>query len=307
MENSFDIIKKEIGNYSKVVVIGHIQPDGDCVGSSLAVAHIIKDNFGIDAIVVNQELKRFNFLGTWTLPCNTDYSDAFVIQVDNATSARSADPDFINAPCILKIDHHVVVDSYGKYNVEKQKPSCCEIIAEDAINAGLIIGQEAARCLYTGMVTDTGRFAYPGVSADTLRVAATLLDTGFDLGELMANINRREMKNVKFIGYAYSQLQCTEKGVLWMYIPQSAIDSFGLSNDMVSEALSTMQSIKDHPVYVLFSDLYDKIRVEFRSDRIKLNQVAAMFGGGGHNFAAGARLDSTDQIPNVLAELDKLL
>ena len=123
----------------------------------------------------------------------------------------------------------------------------------------------------------------------------------------MANINRREMKNVKFIGYAYSQLQATEKGVLWMYIPQSAIDSFGLSYDMVSEALSTMQSIKDHPVYVLFSDLYDKIRVEFRSDRIKLNQVAAMFGGGGHHFAAGARLDSADMIPNVLAELDKLL
>ncbi|MBO5769805.1 MAG: bifunctional oligoribonuclease/PAP phosphatase NrnA [Spirochaetales bacterium] len=307
MENSFDIIKKELPNYKKVVVIGHIQPDGDCVGSSLGMAYILRDNFGIEPIVVNQELKRFEFLGNWTLPNNVDYSDAFVIQVDNATRHRSADPDFINAPCILKIDHHLVVDSYGHYNVEKKKPSCCEIIAEDAINAGLTIGKEAARCLYAGMVTDTGRFAYPGVNSDTLRTAATMLDAEFDFGELMSQINKREMKNVKFIAYAYNQLQVTEKGVVWMYIPQSAIDSFGLSYDMVSEALITMQNISGHPVYVLFSDLYDKIRVEFRSDRVKLNHVAEHFGGGGHSFAAGARLNSADEISAVLEELDKLL
>lgn len=307
MENSFDIIKKELPNYKKVVVIGHVQPDGDCIGSSLGMAHIIRDNFGIEPIVVNQELKKFEFLGEWTLPYNTDYSDAFVIQVDNATSVRSADPDFIKAPCILKIDHHVVLESYGHYNVEKKKSSCCEIIAEDAIEAGLTISTDAARCLYTGMVTDSGRFSFPGVDATTLRTAANVLEKGFDLGDLMSRLNRREMKNVKFISYAYSQLQMTEKGVLWMYIPQSAIDMFGLSYDMVGEALSTMSNIKDHPVYVLFSDLYDKIRVEFRSDRVKLNQVAEMFGGGGHNFAAGTKLSSTDEIPAVLAELDKLI
>ena len=59
MENSFDIIKQEIKNYSKVVVIGHIQPDGDCVGSSLGMAHLIKDNFGIDAIVVAKKKALF--------------------------------------------------------------------------------------------------------------------------------------------------------------------------------------------------------------------------------------------------------
>lgn len=307
MQNSFDVIRKELPNYSKVVIIGHIQPDGDCVGSSLGMKHLLKDNFGVDAIVVNQELARFSFLGEWTLPGIVDYSDAFVIQVDNATRARSADPDFINAPCILKIDHHLVIDSYGHYNVEKKKPSCCEIIAEDAINAGLEIGKEAARCLYTGMVTDTGRFSFPGVTADSLRTASRMLDTGFDFPQLMADISKREMRNVKFTAYAYNQIQITEKGVVWMYIPQSAIDSFGITYDMVNDALSVMHAIAGHPVYVLFSDLYDKIRVEFRSDRVKLNQVAEYFGGGGHNFAAGARLSSADRIPEVLAELDKLL
>lgn len=307
MENSFDIIKEELKRHKKVVVIGHIQPDGDCIGSSLGMAHLIKDNFGVDAIVVNQECERFRFLGSWDLPGNIDYSDAFVIQVDNATRERSADASFMASPCILKIDHHLVVDSYGHYNVEIKRPSCAEIIANDAIAAGLVIKEDAARCLYAGMVTDTGRFLYPGVDPKTFITASKLLETGFDFGSLMSSLNKREMRNVRFITYAYSQLQMTQKGVLWMYIPQSVIDRFGLSYDMVSEALGTMQNIAGHPIYVLFSDLYEQIRVEFRSDRIPINHIARMFGGGGHSFASGARIKTKEEIPLVLNELDKLL
>ena len=132
--NAFEIIEREIARHSSTVIIGHIQPDGDCMGSSFGLFHLIRDNYGIDhlirdnygiePIIVNQPIRRFDFLGEWNAPGSVDYADAFVIQVDNSTRERSADPSFISAPAILKIDHHLVVDSYGSWNIERQTSSC---------------------------------------------------------------------------------------------------------------------------------------------------------------------------------------
>lgn len=307
MMNAFDIIEREIKKYPKTVIIGHIQPDGDCIGSSLGMKYLLRDNYGIEAIVVNQDIKRFDFLGTWTKPGTVDFSNTFVIQVDNSVRNRSADTSFMDAPSILKIDHHIVMDSYGHENVEELLSSCCEIIASHAIKKGLKFSKDAAMALYTGMVTDTGHFIYAGVDANTLKVASILLETGFDMTDAMSRIKQRGMNNVDFIAYAYSMLSVSEKGVLNIYIPQSIIDKYSLTPDMVSEALSCMRDIKDHPIYVLFADLDGKIRVEFRSNRIKINQVAEKFGGGGHAFACGARISSTSEIPAVIAELEKYM
>ena len=303
--NAFDIIERESPKYSKTVIIGHIQPDGDCTGSSLGLKYLLKDNYGIEAIVINQPLKSMGFLGSWAAPGNIDYSDAFVIQVDNSTRERSADTAFMDAPAILKIDHHIVVDSYGHWNVEQQLSSCSQIIAGQAFEKGLTIGPEAAQALYMGMVTDTGRFAYSGVDATTLSIASRLLETGFDMPSLISRIDMRSMSSVSFIGWCYSQLQISDGGIPWLYVTQETIDRYGLSPDMVSEALSVMRNIEGHPIYVLFADLEDKVRVEFRSDGIEIVDVAVKFGGGGHKFACGARLDSNSQIPDVIRELEK--
>ena len=305
--NAFDIIESEIGKHAKTVIIGHIQPDGDCMGSSFGLFHLIKDNWGITPVVVNQDIRRFHFLGSWTLPGNTDYSDAFVIQVDNSTRLRSADPSFMNAPSILKIDHHIVTDSYGNWNIEKQLSSCCQIIAEEAFSKGLKVSAEAAQALYMGMVTDTGRFAYDGVDASTLEVASLLLKTGFDMPSLIERIEVRSIESVRFMAQCYNDLRISEGGVPWIYVKQETIDRYHLSPDMVSQALSVMRNIEGHPVYVLFADLEGKVRVELRSERIPVVSVAMKFGGGGHNYACGARLAGAHMIPDVIRELESVL
>lgn len=305
--NAFDIIEKESRKHARTVIVGHIQPDGDCTGSSLGLKYLLKDNYGIDAAVVNQRLDSMSFLGTWDSPGSVDYSDAFVIQVDNSTRERSADTAFITAPAVLKIDHHIVVDSYGDWNIEEQLSSCCQIIAEHAIEKNLIIGMDAARALYTGMVTDTGSFSYTGVDSRTLAVASRLLESGFDLPLLMSQIKRRSLESVEFTKYCYDNLQISEGGIPWLYVRQDVIDRFNLTPDKVSGALSCLRDIEGHPIYVLFADLADKIRVEFRSDRISIVDVAVKFGGGGHKCACGARLQSADTIPDVIRELEKYM
>lgn len=305
--NAFDIIERESAKYAKTVIIGHIQPDGDCTGSSLGLKYLLNDNYGIKAIVINQPLNSMGFLGSWAAPGSVDYSDAFVIQVDNSTRERSADTAFINAPAILKIDHHIVVDSYGHWNIEEHLSSCCQIIAEHAIAKGLKIGKDAARALYTGMVTDTGTFSYSGVDSQTLKVASILLESGFDLPLLMSQVKRRSWTSVEFTKYCYDKLQISEGGIPWLYVTQDVIDHFCLTPDMVSQALSVMRDIDGHPIYVLFADLNGKVRVEFRSDRIRIVDVAVKFGGGGHECACGARLASPDTIPDVVRELEKYM
>ena len=305
--NAFDIIEKESRKHARTVIVGHIQPDGDCTGSSLGLKYLLKDNYGIDAAVVNQRLDSMSFLGTWDSPGSVDYSDAFVIQVDNSTRERSADTAFITAPAVLKIDHHIVVDSYGDWNIEEQLSSCCQIIAEHAIEKNLVISRDAAMALYTGMVTDTGSFSYTGVDSRTLAVASRLLESGFDLPLLMSQIKRRSLESVEFTKYCYDNLQISEGGIPWLYVRQDVIDRFNLTPDKVSGALSCLRDIEGHPIYVLFADLADKIRVEFRSDRISIVDVAVKFGGGGHKCACGARLSSADTIPDVIRELEKYM
>lgn len=309
MTNLFSIIEEQLELHKdrKVAVIGHVQPDGDCMGSTFGMKYLLKDNYGVDAMVINQPIKRFEFLGEWTLPGETDFSNTFVIQVDNAVKVRSADQEFVNAPFILKVDHHIVIESYGDANIEEQLSSCCEIIAKHAIERGLRFSEESARALYVGMVTDTGHFCYPSVNAETLSIASKLLESGFDMPGTMSRIAERGVNNVMFIKKAYSLLNISEKGIPNIYITQDVIDEYQLTPDMVSEALSCMRDIKGHPIFVLFADLNGKIRVEFRSNRIKIVQVAEKFGGGGHAFACGARLDSADKIPEVIAELEKYM
>ena len=302
--NAFDIIEKEVKSHAKTVIIGHIQPDGDCMGSSFGLAHIIEDNYGIKPIIVNQAIRRFDFLGKWTLPGEADYSDAFAIQVDNSTRERSADPSFMSAPAVLKIDHHIVVDSYGTWNIEEQLSSCCQIIAQHAIGKALKISPAAAEALYMGMVTDTGRFAYSGVDAATLSVASRLLSTGFDMPLLMQRIDRRSLDELSFMGWCYQNLAISEGGVPWLYVPQEIIERHHLSPDMVSQALSVMRNIEGHPVYVLFADLEGKVRVEFRSEGIDIVAVAVAFGGGGHKCACGARIAEAGMIPAVVKALE---
>lgn len=305
--NAFEIIEREIARHSSTVIIGHIQPDGDCMGSSFGLFHLIRDNYGIEPVIVNQPIRRFDFLGNWNAPGSVDYTDAFVIQVDNSTRERSADPSFIAAPAILKIDHHLVVDSYGSWNIERQTSSCCQIIAEEAIEAGLVISPMAAQALYMGMVTDTGRFAYSGVDERTLEVASLLLATGFDMPALISRIEMRNLDTVRFLAQCYNDLQTSPQGVLWLYVTQETIDRFHLSPDMVSQALSVMRDIEGHPIFVLFADLDGKVRVEFRSDRIRIVDAAIKFGGGGHPCACGARLDSPDMIAQVVEELGRYM
>ena len=177
-------ILDKIKEYSKIILFRHFRPDGDAIGSTKGLAAILKATFPEKEIILqNSDFSEYlAFLGEEDAPVADDYyTDALGIVLDTATTARISNKKFSLCREIIKIDHHIPVESYGVLEwVEELRSSTCEMIAAfyDFFKDELILTQEAAYYIYCGMVTDSGRFRFRDVSGETLRLAGILLNTG---------------------------------------------------------------------------------------------------------------------------------
>ena len=168
--------------------------------------------------------------------------------------------------------------------------------------------QEAAALLYTGIVTDSGRFRYPEVNGDTLRYAAALLDAGVDTQRLFAQLYLRDAASFRFQAYVYGHLQLTENGVAYLHIDAQTQQRFGLSFEDASAAIGYLDSIRGCLCWLAFIDAPDDtIRVRLRSRFVAINTLAERHHGGGHAFASGATVYSKDEIQSLIAEADALV
>ena len=178
-------IIEEIEKYDSIIIVRHLRPDGDCIGASFGLRDILIASYPNKKIysVGDGVPEYLSFLGNEDIVNDEEYEKSLVIVVDTATSKRIANEKYQNAKNIIKIDHHIAVEDYGNINyVREDYPACCQIIADLVFtsNDKLIMTQRAAKCLYTGLVTDTGRFRFRSVDSNTMRTAAGLLDKHID-------------------------------------------------------------------------------------------------------------------------------
>ena len=173
----------------------------------------------------------------------------------------------------------------------------------------LKIDKEAATYLYTGMVTDSGRFRFREVSGDTLRLAGILLDQGVDTDHLFANLYMKDFEEFKFEGYVLNNIKITPNGVAYIHIDKNVIEEFGLSTEQASACVSYMDNIKNSLIWIAFIDTGkgDEIRVRLRSRFVTVNQIGEMYEGGGHACASGATVHSIEQLNELLDVADKTL
>ena len=167
--------------------------------------------------------------------------------------------------------------------------------------------KEAARYLYTGMVTDSGRFKYRGVDGDTLRHAAILLDQGIDIDTIYANLYMEDFSTLQFKAYVYEKIQLTENGVAYIYVDKEMQEKFGLSREDASASVGFMDKIRNSLCWIAFIDSGDEsgaIRVRLRSRFMTINQVAEQFHGGGHACASGATVYSQEEMQELISKAD---
>lgn len=308
-------ILEKIRSYNRIVISRHIRPDGDAVGSTFGLREILRDSYPQKQIfVINDDRSAYlDFLGEEDeqLP-DEAYADALLIVLDTATINRISNSKHRFARETIKIDHHIDTEPYGDlYLVEDERASTCEMIA--AFRAmypeELKLSQRAATFLYTGMVTDTGRFRYREVNGDTLRLAAQMLDAGVDPEPLYAHLYLEDFDYFKFKAHIYRKMKVTANGVAYILIDDAMQEHFGLTQEQAGNAVSFLDAIRGSLIWIAFIEDKKKgeIRVRLRSRFLPVHDIAEHWRGGGHSNAAGATVFNSEEIRALLRETDRKL
>ena len=307
-------ILEKIESYDTIIISRHIRPDGDAVGSTRGLAGILRATYPEKRIfVINEDFSDYlAFLGEEDSVTDDVFEGALQIVIDTGTRERMSNSRYALAKELIKIDHHIEADPYGDINwVEDFRSSACEMIADFYVTFKdrLKITSEAAKFIYLGMVTDSGRFRFEGVTGETLRLAAAILDCGVDYETLFAHLYVEEFESLKLKSYVYDNVKITKNGVAYIYMDEAAQEKFHLTLEEASNVVTELSNIRGSLIWVAF--IYNKqknnIRVRLRSRFLGINDIAKEYHGGGHNMAAGATVFSEEEMYALIEDADKLL
>ena len=233
--------------------------------------------------------------------------------LDTASQARISNKKYTLCRELIKIDHHIPLEPYGDLQwVEEERSSCCEMVVDfyQTFRDQLVLNSEGATHLYTGMVTDSGRFKYDGVTGETLRCAAALLDVGVDTQTLYARLYLEAFEYLKFKAAIYERMQITPNGVAYIFVDKAMQAEFSLNLEQSSAVIGNLDAIRGCISWIAFIETGDEqnaIRVRLRSRFVHINGVAEKYHGGGHACASGATVYSLDEMDALLRDTDALV
>lgn len=303
-----DEVLEKIKEFETIIIHRHKRPDGDCIGSQFGLKYFIEDNFPNKKVyAVGDKIPSYlSFVGENDEVADELYQEALVIVVDTSVKSRICDERWANGKYIIKIDHHDDSEAFGDFEyVDAKTPACAEIITLMLNSFGLNINKKAATALYTGITTDTGRFQFRGVSANTFDAAKVLIKTGIDIEYIYTSIGLKELNSFRLQAYLYQHMKITENGVAYIFFTKRLQKRFKISPEDASALISSMSSIKNVLCWITFTEYDTEIRVRLRSRYVAINEVAKRYHGGGHLQAAGATIYHKKDIKNVVMEIDQ--
>jgi len=305
-------IHETIKAFNTIIIAPHQRPDGDCMGTAFGMKDIIESTYPDKTVYVSgEETDYIKFLGRVDDVPDDAFHDALVIAVDTASEDRIAEKRYHTGKKLIKIDHHLNVSSYGDIEyVDTSRPAAALIVLDwfALFQEELTMTRVGAQALFTGTLTDTGRFKYPGVDGDTFRRVAMLFDLGLDTQAVYKHLDTKSEPLVRFKGYVLLNYEKTAHGVAYIKITESLVESHGVKVEEASSLVNELGVFEDCPVWVLLAEYEEKIvRARIRSKGPAINEVATQFDGGGHKMACGANLGTWERADALLETLDDLV
>lgn len=307
-------ILNKIEEYDTIMLFRHIRMDGDCVGATKGLKRILQLTYPEKRIVLTdgQRSDYLAFLGPDdpAVP-DEECRNALAIVIDVSEQTRISNPQYALCRELVKIDHHIEADPFGTLSwIEDWRSSACEMIAAfyEAFQDRLHIDSQAAAFIYTGMVTDSGRFRFEGVNGNTLRLAALMLDQGIDMETLYANLYLIDPKILNFKAYVYQHVRYTENGVAYLYVDREMKQEYSLNTETAGDTISYLEGIRGCLCWLAFIEgdtEADGIRVRLRSRFMTVNELASRHHGGGHACASGATVYSLEEMHALINEADQ--
>ena len=308
----FEQVLQEIQRFDRIIIHRHSRPDGDALGSQIGLKHILKENFPEKEIyVVGDSAGHYSFMDDSVMDTVADqlYENALAIVLDTSARHLISDDRYHSAARTVRIDHHLFVETICDVEViGTSYESCCGLITEFARESGLRLTPLAAKSLYTGMITDSGRFRYDATSAQTFRLAALLMEQGFDTNDIYGKLYADDLSRVQLKAKFILKIRLTEKNVAYIYTTRHEMeelqaDTFSISRGMVG----TMSDIKGVDIWVNFTETEQGVACELRSSKYNINPIAVKYGGGGHAKASGAAVKTKEEAMAMLRDLDAMM
>lgn len=305
MSDVLEKMKDAILSQHKIAIISHSNPDGDTLGSQLALANAVSQ-FGIETRLINegQVSSKFCFLPMsqeiHPLQPNEELPEV-VVFVDCATLERAAmekRQELLAGKTVLNLDHHPSNSQFGTLNfVVSEAAANCQVIYELLTVLDAELTPDVATALYLGLSTDTGSFLFDSVSADTHRLAAVLIDAHADTCAIRNNFYE-SMSRAKFElqKHIFNNTQLSEDGRLaWSTFDLELLKRTQADSADIDGLINSIKNIEGVEIAILFREIgKERVKISFRSKVwADVNQLAACFGGGGHIRAAGCTMLET--------------
>ena len=289
---------KLIADSSDIIVISHERPDGDAVGSLLALTLALKEKGKQVLPVLDEGLpKKWQFLpGADLIKAELPDGEHLIITVDSADNHRLGGVDVSRVD--INIDHHPSNTLFGTINLVEPGAASTTLLLHRLIpQLDLPVNVDIARNLLTGLITDTLGFRTNSVTPDTLRIAAELIEAGADISELYREaMLGRTFEAARYWAHGLSRMDMRD-GVIWSSLLVSDREQAKYPGTDDADLIDVLTTIEGPRVAVLFiEDADGSVKMSFRAlPGIDVSQLAAQFGGGGHELAAGAKIEGRIQ------------
>ena len=310
--NLDDIIKSS----GKILLLSHMNPDGDTLGSMCAMYSMIYHRFKkkADMSVVSNIPFNYKFLP------NVNFAQRYfdkslvydlVITLDVAAIDRVLDSKilFDKAKCTINIDHHKTNPGFGDYQIiNSDASSCGEVLFDYFKEHNWKIDEDSAICLYTAIMTDTGNFRFENTSAKTFRAVAELVEIG-----VVPNVIYKKCYETKTKNFVMFQNHCVNNAVFlndnkiaYTTVYKKDLEKFSAGDDYTDGIAETLRAIDTTEVSFVAKEVDTKLtKISMRSKKVDVAEICGKFGGGGHTFAAGCTIKAgvKDAVEKLLREI----
>lgn len=305
----FEEILQKIKEYDKIVIHRHSTPDGDAMGSQLGMKAILRENFPEKQVyAVGDDAKRYGFMDGSTMDEVEDsfFDGALSIILDCGDSWLISDDRYKKAAATVRFDHHIFSKKIADVEVvDTSYESCCGLVTEFALESGLSLSPVSAKALFTGMITDSGRFRYDSTTANTFRLASALMEQNFDTNEIYSQLYADDFSAVRLRAQFVLKIQFTPYRVAYIYTTREELASYNVDTFTISRGMvNTMSDIRGVDIWVNFTEVEDKVLVEIRSSKHTVQPVAVKYGGGGHAKACGTSVKDRAEAMALLEDLN---
>ena len=308
----FQNVLNEIIKYDKIIIHRHTNPDGDALGSQIGLKNLLKHNFPNKSVyAVGDTSNTYSFMedSTPDIIADEEYDGALAIILDSGSSSLISDKRYTLADKTIRIDHHIFCEEIADIEIiDTSYESCCGQITDFARSCNLKLDPLAAKSLYTGMITDSGRFRYDSTTSRTLSLASWLLEQPFDTNEIFRYLYADEFENKKLKAQFILKVKFTPANVAYIYTDLEEFRSYNMDTFTISRGMvNTMADIKGVDIWANFTETENGVLCELRSSKYNINPIAVKYGGGGHHKASGATLKDRSEAMAMLQDLDRII